>query len=232
VVSPASASIVAGGSQAFTAQGFDASNNSLGDVTAQTTFTIAPDGSCAAAVCTATALGAHTVTGTDAGKTSTASLLVTAGAVNLIVNSGFEVDATGWNTSGSGASITLARVAGGHSGSWAAQISNTGTTISTYAVLQDSPNWVTKTSAGTYTGSLWVRATVAGGTFKLKFQEYNGSTFVGSAVKQVALTVAWQQVSVTYTVGIPGSTLDFQAYVVSPAPGVAFFADDASILLG
>ena len=32
VISPSSATIVAGGSQAYTAQGFDAANNSLGDV--------------------------------------------------------------------------------------------------------------------------------------------------------------------------------------------------------
>jgi len=155
-----------------------------------------------------------------------------AALANLVNNPGFEVDTSGWNTSGSGANITLTRVPDGHSGGWAAQISNTGTTTSAYAVLQDSPNWVIKTSAGTYNGSLWVRATVAGATFKLKFQEYSGSTLVGSAVKQVALTTAWQQVSVTYTVGVPGSTLNFLAYVVSPAPGVALLGDDASIVLG
>ena len=49
VISPASATITAGGSQAYTAEGFDASNNSLGDVTASTTFSIAPNGSCTGA---------------------------------------------------------------------------------------------------------------------------------------------------------------------------------------
>src|SRR5205814_6167770 len=82
VISPSSASITAGGSQAYTAQGFDASNNSLGDVTANTSFTILPDGSCAAAVCSATVAGAHTVTGTDAGKTSSATLAVDVGTLD------------------------------------------------------------------------------------------------------------------------------------------------------
>ncbi len=66
VLSPATATIAAGGSQAYTAEGFDAANNSLGDVTATTTFTITPNGSCTAASCTATTVGAHTVTGTKA----------------------------------------------------------------------------------------------------------------------------------------------------------------------
>src|SRR5205823_1620046 len=80
-LSPASATITAGGSQAYTAQGRDQFNNSLGDVTASTTFSISPDGSCTGATCTATAAGAHTVTGNDGGKTGTASLQVTAGSV-------------------------------------------------------------------------------------------------------------------------------------------------------
>ena len=55
VLSPASASITAGGSQAYTAQCVDQYDNSLGDVTATTTFSIAPNGSCTGATCTATA---------------------------------------------------------------------------------------------------------------------------------------------------------------------------------
>jgi hypothetical protein len=227
VISPSSATISAGGSQAYTAQGFDASNNSLGDVTAFTTFSITPEGSCAGATCTANAGGPHTVTGNDSGKTNTASL-----TVSFVRNAGFETDLSGWNTSGSGANITLTRVSGGHTGNWAARLTNTGSTASTYGTLQDSPNWVTTTSAGTYTGTMWVRSDTAGAIFKLKFQEYSGSTLVGSATAQTSLTTSWQQVTVTYTIRSPGSTLDFQAYVTSPAPGTVFYADDVSIVLG
>ena len=226
-ISPSSATIVAGGSQAYTAQGFDAANNSLGDVTSSTTFSIAPNGSCSGNTCTATSGGPHTVTGNNAGKTSTASL-----TINLVTNPGFETDTSGWNTSGSSAGVVLTRVSGGHSGNWAAQMNNTASTTGTYAALQDSPNWVVTTSAGTYTGTMWVRADTAGAVFKLKFQEYSGSTLVGSAVTQVTLTTSWQQVTVTYTTKSPGSTLDFQSYVSNPAPGNAFYADDVSIILG
>ena len=55
---------------------------------------------------------------------------------------------------------------------------------------------------------------------------------MGSATTQVTLTTSWQQVTVTYTTQSPGSTLDFQSYVSNAAPGTAFYADDASIILG
>ena len=88
VLSPSTAAITAGGSEAFTAQGQDVYNNSLGDVTSSTTFTITPDGSCTGASCTATVADAsshHTVTGTDSGKTGTASLTVDAAALDHLV---------------------------------------------------------------------------------------------------------------------------------------------------
>ena len=75
-LSPASASIAPGGSQAYTAEGFDAFNNDLGNVTGATIFSIAPDGSCAAATCSATVSGTHTVTGTDGSAKGTATLTV------------------------------------------------------------------------------------------------------------------------------------------------------------
>jgi hypothetical protein len=80
VISPATATITPGNSQPYTAQGFDVFNNSTGSVTAATTFTIAPDGSCTGATCTATVTGQHTVTGTDNGKTSQATLNVSSTA--------------------------------------------------------------------------------------------------------------------------------------------------------
>src|SRR5204863_233367 len=83
-IAPASATITAGGSQAYTAAAFDPHNNSLGDVTSSTTFGISPDGSCTGASCTATVTGAHTVTGTFSGKSATASLTVSAAALDHI----------------------------------------------------------------------------------------------------------------------------------------------------
>lgn len=165
-----------------------------------------------------------------AGLSSTATSQVVVKA-NLVRNPDFETDLTGWNTSGSGSNITLTRTSGGHTGSWAAKLANAGATAST-CTLNDSPNWAKATSAGTYTGTLWVRADTTGATFKLRFREYSGTTLLGSATTQVALTTSWQQVTVTYAIASPGFSLDFNAYVSSAAPSTCFYADDASILLG
>jgi hypothetical protein len=151
--------------------------------------------------------------------------------VNLVGNPGFETDLSGWNISGSDANVSLTRVAGGHSGGWAAQLANTGTTAST-CDLNDSPNWVTRTSTSTYTGTLWVRADAAGAILKLRVREYTGSTLNSTVTNQITLTTSWQQVSVSATPAAPGSTLDFNAYVSKASPGNCFYADDASITTG
>src|SRR4029079_4022316 len=70
---------------AYTAEGRDQYDNSLGDVTSTATFSISPNGSCAGATSTAAATGAHTVTGTSGGKSGTASLTVTAGGLDHLV---------------------------------------------------------------------------------------------------------------------------------------------------
>jgi hypothetical protein len=84
-ISPSSSTIIAGGSQSYTVTAYDSSNNSLGDVTGTTTFSISPDGSCTGATCTATTPGPHTVTGNDGGKTAIASLQVSSGLLDHII---------------------------------------------------------------------------------------------------------------------------------------------------
>jgi len=76
VLSPATATIVAGGSATYHAEGFDPNGVDLGDVTSTTTFSIAPAGSCSGAICTASVPGAHTVTGANGLAVGTASLTV------------------------------------------------------------------------------------------------------------------------------------------------------------
>src|SRR5206468_1483435 len=73
-LSPTSGSIVAGGSQSYTAQGRDQYDNSRGDVTSTATFSIAPDGSCTGATCTPAAVGTHTITANLSGATGSATL--------------------------------------------------------------------------------------------------------------------------------------------------------------
>jgi hypothetical protein len=168
--------------------------------------------------------------GYTAAPTVQRSITVSQGqSPNLVGNAGFETDLTGWNTSGSDSGVTISRVAGGHTGGWAAKLTNTSSVAST-CLLNDAPNWVTSTVSKTYTGSLWVRADTSGAVVKLRFREYNGSTLVGTGTAQVTLTTSWQQVSLSYAPASPGvSTLDFNAFVSKAATGTAFYADDAAI---
>ena len=78
VISPSRATIEPGGSQSYMAQAFDTDGRSMGNVTADTSFLIGPDGSCHDNTCTARQPGAHTVTGTYSGDSDTATLTVEA----------------------------------------------------------------------------------------------------------------------------------------------------------
>jgi hypothetical protein len=82
VLSPPTATVAAGGTQAYTAEAVDVHGNSLGDVTSATTFTISGGGSCTGASCTSTVASDHTVTGTDGAATGTAALHVNPGPIS------------------------------------------------------------------------------------------------------------------------------------------------------
>ncbi|HET6515637.1 MAG TPA: DUF4082 domain-containing protein [Thermodesulfovibrionales bacterium] len=101
-ISPSLTTITAGGSQSYKATSFDQYDNSLGDVTASTTFSITPDGSCTATACASIVAGSHTVTGTYGGKTATATLAIDAGPFDHITVS----PASATTTAGIGQSFT------------------------------------------------------------------------------------------------------------------------------
>ena len=172
------------------------------------------------------------VSNANGSDTATTSIVVASDpdpqptGTNLVGNPGFESGPSGWSTSETAVSIN--RVSGGHSGGWAAALVNSrsGTTCK----LNDHPNWIASTTAGTYTGSFWVRANTAGATIKVRFVEYKAGTNVGERAVTASLSTSWQRVTVTYAPIAPGaSTLDFQAYVSSAPTGTCFYADDASI---
>lgn len=110
---------------------------------------------------------------------------------------------------------------------------NTGTGASS-CLLNDSPNWVTKTSTGTYTASLWTRADSAGAVLKLRLRENDGSVLVGTPViPTITLSTTWQELTVSYAAASPGtSTLDLSAYVSGAAPGTCFYAEDVVLTRG
>ncbi len=86
VLAPASMTVEPGVSQVYTAEGFDAFNNSRGDVTSATTFAISGGGSCTGASCSSMLAGSHTITGTDGTASGTATLTV-AGVLGVVSNS-------------------------------------------------------------------------------------------------------------------------------------------------
>ncbi len=173
---------------------------------------------------TTTTTTVPTTTTTSSTTTSTTTTTTTIpGGTNLVGNASFEADLTGWKAYGSG---SLQRVPGGHSGAWAAEADNP-TTASASCGLNDSPNWIATTQAGTYTVSVWVRGAVAN-SVKLNVREYASGTNVGAKTVTVTASPTWQLASLTYTIVSPGSTLDLNTYSSSAAPGQCFQADDVS----
>ncbi|MCD6021894.1 MAG: cell surface protein [Actinomycetia bacterium] len=151
---------------------------------------------------------------------------------NLVGNPGFDVDTAGWSTAGSGTQVTLSRLTPGRDGTGGMARLFNGASGKRKCVLNDQPNWVTTTTAGTYTSSIWVRADTAGALIKINIREMNGSTLVRSRVGNFTLTAAWQQITVAHTILSPGSTLDLQVFLpkAQAPPGTCFYADDASIV--
>jgi PKD repeat protein len=76
IISPSNATIQPSGSQSYTAEAFDIDGGSMGSVTADTDFAIAPNGSCNGNTCTANQPGSHSVTGTFRGESDHARLMV------------------------------------------------------------------------------------------------------------------------------------------------------------
>jgi hypothetical protein len=73
ILSPSNATVNPGVAQAYTATGYDALGDVIGDVTSNTTFTVA-GGACTGASCTDSVVGDHTVTGKDGSAIGTATL--------------------------------------------------------------------------------------------------------------------------------------------------------------
>ncbi len=160
-----------------------------------------------------------------AGLTTTASRQVVVGAAgNLITNGTFETVLTGWNAL---AGCELSRTANGRNEGWAASLLNSSATAQS-CTLNDSPNWVGKTVAGTYRATAWVRAETAGIPVKLRLREYQGTTLVGTATTTVTSTGDWQQLTVNYTVTSPGSNIDLNVYATGQPVGSTLLVDDVT----
>jgi hypothetical protein len=97
MVQSGSSAAIAGAARNAVVLGYDSVGDPLGDVTAASTFRIAPvrgdtgaaaGASCRGSSCTATRTGRYTVTATDRGITASASLTITSGRPSRVVLSG------------------------------------------------------------------------------------------------------------------------------------------------
>jgi hypothetical protein len=150
------------------------------------------------------------------------------GSTNLVGNPGFEDNTNGWNVSGSDVGVTLTRFGEGHSGGWSGRLSNEGTAPG-MCKLNDQPNWVATTAAGTYSVGMWARADAPGATLTIRIREYAGSVLVDKQTASLGLSTSWQRVTLSYVTRSPGSNLDLQAWVPAAPVGTCFYADDVEM---
>jgi len=143
VITPESESITAGESQTYKAEAFDAYNNSLGDVTDETEFSIDEDanGTWSGPTYEAEIAGTWTVAGTYNGKNDTAELIVNHGPLNR-----FNIRRIDNQSAGIPFNITIIAV----DSYW-----NTVNTYNGENNLSDSTNTISPTSTGNFIDGVW-----------------------------------------------------------------------------
>ncbi len=207
MITPSSSTVAAGVSQSYTVEAFDAFNNSLGDVTGGTSFGITPDGTCAGASCSASVIGAHTVTATYAGKTDTSTLTVVAApadaSASTISAAPGSITANGSSTSA--VTVQLKDIFGNNRGS-GGNIVALATTAGTLSSVTDNGN-------GTYSATLTSATSV--GTASIT------GTLDGVAIVSTASVVFTPGVATHFAVTGAAST------TAGVAAGVTVTAKDA-----
>ena len=154
--------------------------------------------------------GAGPTTTTTAPTSTSTTTTVPPVSGNLVANPGFESNLTGWSAGDNGTSLVRTCTAA-HSGACSAEIGRKRT--AGVAVLDDSPNAVSSSTAGAvYTGSAWVHAP-AGRSVTLRVREYRGSKVVRSQTAVVAGTGAWQQVTVHSAPAAGGTSISLDMLV-------------------
>ncbi len=158
-------------------------------------------------------------------STTTTTTIVPPPSGNLVANPGFESNLTGWGA-GDNATSLIRTCTVAHSGACAAEIGRKKTTG--VAVMDDSPNSVSSSTAGAvYAGSAWVNAP-AGRSVTLRIREYRGSKVVRSQTTVVAGTGGWQQVNVQSAPAAGGTSISLDV-LVSMTSTMRARIDDVSL---
>jgi hypothetical protein len=161
-------------------------------------------------------------------------LASSASAGEEVTNGTFETSTSGWVATPKDdgtAPAALARVTGGHTGSYAAKVSNTSTGTAT-TVLNDSPNSVASTTSGlTYRATAWLRASQANTSLGLRLLQFNSSNTL-QASKQTyywATDTAWHQITVDLAATTSGASIDVNALAWDLGASKSFLVDDISV---
>ena len=162
---------------------------------------------------------------TSSTSTSTSTTSTTLPPANLVANPSFESSLSGWNT-GNGRT-TLARTCTvAHSGTCSAEIGRIKSAGD--AVLDDSPNTVSSSAAGSaYSASAWVQAPT-GASVTLRVREFRGSTLLKARTTASAGTGAWQQLNVTSAPAAGGTSISVDV-LVSLTTSLRAHVDDVSL---
>jgi hypothetical protein len=121
----------------------------------------------------------------------------------------------------------MARVAGGHTGSYAAAVT---AKVKSSPVLTDGPAaFVGNTTAGvTYKADIWVRSADPRTIVSLQLQELSNSSVVAKQYSKRTLhTTGWTEFTTSLTARGSQHVLDFQVIGVAMRGGTSFLADDA-----
>ncbi len=140
----------------------------------------------------------------------------------FVANQSVEADMTGWTgIYNSTSSVTRVQVAGGsYDGAWALKIAPKSGSSGTAGVNNVAPIWIpgapgASTVAGqTYTGSAYVKASVAGEQIKLYIRETTpGGTTVSSHTTPMTLAdTNWHQIVSPYTAQGSGNLIRYSLY--------------------
>jgi len=147
---------------------------------------------------------------------------------NLLSNPSFEVNLSGWN--GWQSSLLREAQSGAPDGSYVAKVTRSSGTAFT---IDDGARAVTSTRAGTsYVAEAWVRAATASSVGKpvqilLRERTSTGTAVADVGSPNVALTNAWQRITVSRIATTTGGNLGVRVNQGSAVTGNAFWVDAA-----
>lgn len=152
----------------------------------------------------------------------------TASATNVVANSGFETNTTGWGNSGTAA--TLSRITtDSFQGAACLKIAATGADARAFYRYTPGVDLLQVP----YTGSFWVKANNAGATgktFTARLTTRLDNLFMDTTM---VLTTSWQRMSVTMTPAVSQASLDlFAGLIGTGTSGDEVLIDNAQMELG